>query len=208
MNINPWTYWQLFNVLKQWFMSRWWDILANDDALLWYLNLALQDIYNSDSATWMHIYEILNGVVNWNFTKYETQFPIRKIQKCYPYLTNTECNYEENQSIVPSLFPIKNERQLRFSWKEILTHNRLNKIEIIYIKDFVPITTQDFEKNIEIPFRYIPALMKLCFDWAAPVNLMSWETQTFDFFSHYSNRNKELKDTDSVTDYLQVTPAY
>ena len=203
------TYWEAFAHLKRWFMSRWWDILADDNAIMDYLNFAIQDVYNEDNATWRHKTERLVGVENGNYTKYTTIYPIHKIQECFrSYRTWQEINYADNDNLTPTLFAIKNTNEIKFEWNEILSHKDVKEIEVTYIMDYVPATTADKTKVIPLPYRYIPALMKLAFDWAAPINLMAGETATTDFFSHAATRIKKIADNDSLTDYIDVKSAY
>jgi len=49
---------------------------------------------------------------------------------------------------------------------------------------------------IPLPDKFIPALIKLTYDWASPINLMQSEAQANDFFSHAANRLNQLKQID------------
>lgn len=207
---NQMTYWQLFSILKRWFISRWWDILCDDQWLMDYLNLAMQDLYNEDNSTWRHITEELTWVLtnDWKYYKYNTQLPIFKIQKCYPFIYWNEISFEENSNLQPTLFPIKNWRECKFSWNEIITNTETTKIVVTYLSDYVPATLADKSKLVPIPFRYIPSILKLAFDWAAPINLMASETQTTDFYSHWITRLNKININDSLTDYGDASPWY
>lgn len=204
---NTMTYTQLFAILKRWFMSRWWDILCDNQWLIDYINLAIQDLYNEDNSTWRHITEDLVWVANWEHMKFTTRLPIFKIQKCFPY-NNDYISYEENTHIIPTLFAIKDRRQCKFSGYEILTHKDVTKISVTYLHDYVPVSLVNMSEIVPVPFRYIPAILKMAFDWAAPINLMAWEVQTTDFYSHWITRLNKINMNDSLTDYMDVSPTY
>lgn len=203
-----WTYNQLFNVLKTWFMSRWWDILCSDDMLWQYINLAIQDLYNEDNSTWRHKIEKLEWTLVNGYYKYTTQFRIQKVQHCYPMMSDWNYNFWENADILPSIFGITNEKELTFSWNKIVTHKNINKIYVVYLEEFSPISSANKSDIIPIPFRLVPALLKMAFDWAAPINLMQWEVATTDFYSHGITRSNKVRENDSLTDYQDLIPAY
>lgn len=199
------TYWEAMAHLKRWNMSKWWDILTNDDALIDYLNFAIQDIYNKDSSTFRHVVEDLVWVSDWNNMKYDTTFAIHKIQKCFVIENDNITGLE----LTPTLFWLTTDPTFcMFEWNQILTHISVKKLRVVYLRDYEPASKQDTSLYIPLPYRYIPAMMKLAFDWAAPVNLMAWEVATTDFYSHWINRINELKQDDWLTDYINVTPAY
>lgn len=204
---NTWTYWQLFWMVKLWFISRWWDILSDDQTIMNYINLAIQDLYNEDNSTWRYQIEELNWISNWSTTKYITTFPIHKLQKCNPYYLE-QINTDENKDLIPTLFWINNLRDVMFNWNEILTHSNITKIRVIYLRDYEFVSLQDITKSLPLPNRYIPALLKLIFDWWAPINLLAWETQMVDFYSHWITRSNKLASNDSLTDFMDVNPAY
>jgi len=205
---NYWTYGQIFSVLKRFFLSRWWDILADDEAIWSYLNLAIQDLYNLDSSIYRHVVEDIEWEVNWAYTIFKTQLPIHKLQKCFKYDESGFLVSDENKRLLPRLMLGNNKNECTFSWNEITTFNNIKKIRVMYLRDFVPVTSTDKWKICELPFRYIPWLIKLAYDWGSPINLMSWETSTTDFFSHWMNRLNTINDADWLTDYMEVNPAY
>lgn len=199
------TYWEALAHLKRWNMSRWWDILTDDDALIDSLNFAIQDMYNLDSSTFRHKVEDLVWVQDWKNTKFTTTFSIHKIQKCY--VISDE--YISAVEITPTLFWLTNSPEYcMFEWKQILTHETIKKIRVVYLMDYEPVWKNDMSKEIPLPYRYIPSMIKMAFDWTAPINLMAWETATTDFYSHWMNRLNTLKQDDSLTDYMNVLPAY
>ena len=115
---NEFTYWDVFKHLRMWFMSRWWDALADNETIMDYVNLTVQDIYNTDSATFLHVNEELTWVLNWNKMVFTTTFPIRKVQECFEVDVhwNISCD-----SMHPTLFNIKWRDEFRFEWNNIIT---------------------------------------------------------------------------------------
>ena len=74
------------------------------------------------------------------------------------------------------------------------------QIDVSYIKDYKWATYDvDMPTPIPLPDKFIPALIKLTYDWASPINLMQSEAQANDFFSHAANRLNQLKQIDWVT---------
>lgn len=202
------TYWQLFSILKRWFMSRWWDILCDDQWLMDYINLAIQDIYNEDNSTWRHQTETLVWTLNWDHYKYETTFPIHKIQEAYQYNSNWQISYIKDYKLTPTLKSIKKCKDIKFAWKEIISHKEVNKIEVTYLMDYVPAAINEKNKPLPFPYRYVPVVLKFAMDWAAPINLMSSESSTVDFYTHWITRNNKIRDNDSLTDYLEIESAF
>lgn len=92
---------------------------------------------------------------------------------------------------------------------EILTHTDFISVEMVYIKEYKWATCpESLADEVQVPHRYIPAVCKLMYDWASPVNLMSGETAQVDFFSHAMTRLKMLSDSDSLTDVYDIKSAY
>ena len=58
--------------------------------------------------------------------------------------------------------------------------------------------------TIPLPQRYIPALIKLVYDWAAPISMLAGETATTDFFSHAMQRMEKLVNNDSLTNTPRI----
>ena len=199
------TYAWVMSHLDKWFMSRWWDLIASKENKMDYINLAIQDIYNEDNATFTYETETLTWTLNGNNNSFTTTFWIRKIQKAF---------YVDSQwniwiEIKPTLFPIKWECELKFEWKQILTHKEIDKIIVVYIKEYeFAKYPEDLNNIIPIPNRYLPALLKLAFDWASPINLMKDEIANVDFYGHWMTRLNKLVQEDWLTEYLDVSSDY
>lgn len=76
-----------------------------------------------------------------------------------------------------------------------------NSLVVDYIKDYKWATyDKDMTTPIPIPNRYVPALIKLIYDWASPINLMVSEAQATDFYAHGATRLDKIKANDGITD--------
>ena len=200
------TYNQLISYVRPFFLSRGWDDLASSERMLFYANTSIQDIYNADNATFTYKEETITWVVNWNNMTFTTKFWIRKVQKAYG-LTSSGSREELTPTI---FFQATCENAIKFTtWeKDLVTNSKYITLEVIYVKEYVWKTMEDLTDNIQLPDRYIWAVCKFMYDWAAPINLMAWEAINTDFFSHWMNRVNSLKDDDYLTDYPEIHPAY
>lgn len=202
------TYSTLISHVRPFFLSRWWDELADNDRMMFYANCALQDIFNIDSATFTYKTEVLTYADNSWTNKFTTLNSIRKVQQCIWTLDSWS-----TVELVPTLYiPDENDNTyLKFeTWsKTIITHTDVVSINVVYVSEYEWATyPESLTEEIQVPARYVPAVCKLMYDWAAPVNLMSWETAQVDFFSHAMTRMKQLADDDSQTDSYKINPNY
>jgi hypothetical protein len=194
------TIWKLLTYVRPFFLSRWWDDLASTERLMFYYNATIQDIFNSDNAVYQYVYEELTWVLDWTQMKYTTSFPIRKIQ---------DCINQNNMKMNPTLFWLTCCDLIRFDWNQIISDLETTSIKVTYIKDYQWASyPEDINEPIAVPYRYVPAIIKLMYDWGSPINLMSSESQVVDFFSHWQNRVNKLAENDSLTDFLNINPAY
>lgn len=199
--MNEFTYSSIFKHLKMWFMSRWWDVLADNNTIMDYINLTIQDIYNTDSATFLWKTEDLVWELVWDKRIFKTSFPIRKVQR----LRNANsCN-----DMTPTLFSIDSSDEFKFEWNQIITNSDCTNITVTYVMDYTFASyPEDMNKAVPLPKRYLPTLLKLTYDWASPINLMDWEMQNIDMYSHWKTRLNELATMDWLTDYMDVKPSY
>lgn len=201
------TYWDLFWHMQRWFATRWWNMLADNNALMDYCNFTIQDIYNEDNATFLYVTEELTWVVWATTTEFTTTNTIRKIQSCEEVLDN----WQLWNVLTPTLFWLKrcSMWNMIFNWTKIYTDKSVTKIYVTYIKEYVWVAYPAWlTVEVPLPRRYIPSLLKLSYDWASPINLMAWESQLIDFYSHWINRLNKLVQEDSLTDYINARPAY
>lgn len=193
------TYAQMQTLVKPFFLSRWGDDLCNPERLMFYTNASIQDVYNLDGMTERYITETITSFVDeGNYRKFVSTYPIDKVEEAFD---------ENGNELRPTLY-IPCECELKFQGKNILTSQDVTSISLTYIKEY---EWQQWPANKDAPIplkdKYIPALTKLIYDWAAPINLMAGESATFDFFSHGMNRLTTIANNDGVTNTFTVKPA-
>lgn len=176
-----------------------------------YFNMAIQDMYNMDDATFTYENELINMVKNWNDWNWHTAYEIKKIEE----------TYDQNwKSFIPTLFNFKEDDEIRWRWNTIIVpgkilmeywvtewknvNDNLQHLNVTYIKDYTWRTVNDMTDTIPLPQRYIPALIKLVYDWAAPISMLAGETATTDFFSHAMQRMEKLVNNDSLTNTPRI----
>ncbi len=203
-NSNNPTYAQLISYVLPFFLSRGGDDFASTERILFYLNCSIQDIFNTDSPTFMYKTEILREpVVDGSNHKFVTTYPILKMQECYG---SDWWEEKFTDKMEPELMLIRCKHKYRFQGKQILVDQWYTAIEVAYIRDYEWVTDLNrLDEEIPLPKRYIPALVKLIYDWAAPINLTQSEASTVDFYSHAANRIDKLAIQDSLTDVYWIT---
>lgn len=164
-------------------------------------------MFNIDNATFTYknldsSQYAVDAKGNHSFT---ADFPIRKIQQITGYDKN-----DYPTELTPTLFvPIKDcDGWVKFTTgqKEIVVPERYVRIEVTYVMEYEWIDETQTTRAIPLPPRYMPAILKLVFDWASPVNLMAGETQQVDFYSHAMSRVNQLATEDSLTDAYKINP--
>lgn len=193
------TYAQLQTLVKPFFLSRWWDEFCNPERLMFYSNSSIQDVFNLDGMVSRYVTETITSYVDEGiYRKFVSTYPIDKVEEAYD---------QNNNPLTPTLY-IPCDCELKFEGKNILTSQDVTSISTTYIKLYEwaqwPL---DKDKVIPLPDKYIPALIKLIYDWASPINLMSGESSTFDFFSHGMNRLTTIMNNDGITNTFTVKPA-
>lgn len=195
------TYAVLLSHVKPFFLSRWGDVLADTERMLFYANTSIQDVFNMDNSTFTYIDEEITWVANWDKMKFTTQFNIRKVQMAF-WITSSW----QEVPLRPTLFFQDCPSEYKFTtWNnEILWSTEYIKLKVIYIKEYNWIWMDWLIEEIQVPDRYIGAVIKFMYDWAAPINLMAWESLATDFYSHWVNRVNQLRDDDALTDFLAL----
>ena len=193
------TYAQMQTLVKPFFLSRWGDELCNPERLMFYTNSSIQDVYNMDGMVERYITETITTYVDeGTYRKFVSIYPIDKMEEAFD---------QNGSELRPTLY-IPSHCELKFQGKNIFTSQDVTSISCTYIKLY---EWQQWpaNKDVVIPLadKYIPALCKLIYDWAAPINLMAWESATFDFFSHAMNRLTTIQNNDWLTNTFTVKPA-
>jgi hypothetical protein len=166
---------------------------------MFYTNASVQDIYNLDGMTERYITETITSFVDeGNYRKFVFTYPIDKVEEAFD---------QNNNQLRPTLY-IPCDCELKFDGKNVLTSQEVTSLSMTYIKLY-EWKVWPADKDVPIPLRdkYIPALTKLIYDWASPINLMAGEAATFDFFSHGMNRLTTIQNSDGVTNTFTVKPA-
>lgn len=166
------TYSTLIGHVRPFFLSRGGDELANNERMMFYANCALQDIYNSDSATFTYKRETITGVVNGDKMKFITQGNIRKVQQCVGTMGVSGSIEMKPTLMIPGIYD-KDWLQFETGSNVILTSTDITEIDVVYTQEYKWAELSEIESPIQVPPRYVPAVCKLMFDWASPVNLMS-----------------------------------
>ena len=153
----------------------------------------------------------MDGMVDRYFTETITSYVdegnYRKFVATYPIDKMEEAFDQNGSGLRPTLY-IPCNYELKFQGKNILTSQDVTSISCTYIKEY-EWAQWPLHKDSAIPLRdkYIPALTKLIYDWAAPINLMAGESATFDFFSHAMNRLTTIQNNDGITNTFTVKPS-
>ena len=194
------TYGEVMSMVRAFFLSRWGDVISNPSLIFNHINCALQDIYNADDWAAKYVNEVVSGVKDGLYTKYNLSHPISKLNMATEIL-GSSASWRE--------YTVTLEQQCECDCSIYMGDNYLyiksitdtpTQIDVSYIKDYQWATFDaDLDKPIPLPDKFIPALIKLTYDWASPINLMQSEAQANDFFSHAANRLNQLKQIDWVT---------
>lgn len=196
------TYEQVINMVRPFFLDRWWDAFATNDLMMQYLCLTIQDIYNQNDQTFTYkTQKLTNPVLNGDwFNEFTTLFPIRKWY---------EASSDYYDKMFPTLGMIKSPDRYKFEWNKVITHESISTMDFVYIVDYEPVAYAT-GKNLPIPLpsRYIPVIVKLMYDWAAPINLLGSDATSYDFFWHALTRLEKITANDSLTDAPDINPMY
>jgi len=190
------TYAQIQSLVKPFFLSRGGDELCNPGTLMLFTNCAIQDIFNGDGMTGRYHTETVSSyVVEWSYNKFVTTYIIDKLQESFD---------QNDNPLQPTLF-IPRSNEVKFQGKNILASTDVTSISGTYVK-WYEWKQWPLNKDEPIPLddKYIPALIKLIYDWGSPINLMAGEAATFDFFSHAMNRLTTIANNDGVTDNFNI----
>lgn len=201
------TYSQFYSFIRPFFLARGGDMFANPETLRMYTNMAIQDVYNGDDATWANVTGTLPVIDGTDYWYVDVEHPIKKVDGLFD---------DTGKMYVGELGLFCQDDQFKFEGKKILipkkilqsygtgTWNTCNQnvkeLSFHYVKDY-EFVDEESEKNklIPLPASYIPALVKLTYDWASPISLLVGETDNPDFFAHAENRLTRLRNSDGMT---------
>lgn len=199
---------ELEALIHPFFLSRWWDSLAQLDSIQTYINLAIQDIWNED---------------NWTFKIYNERVSIyvdeawkRRFETINEIDMFIEAKDQYWDDIYPTTVWLKSEwasqsdsKEFNFSWKNIyfLDSTSVTELNITYTVKYKWYNRSlNWTDKIPLPDKFIPALLKAIYDYTSPINLFEWETSQVDYYGHYTNKINKLKLLDSVSESTQFIP--
>lgn len=206
------TYAQLFTIVRPFFLSRWGDSFATNVQLMDYANMAIQDIYNLDEATFTYVKETLTFTKNWDHWYADTNHVIKKVEELFDH---------HARRYTPTLYLFKRDDEFHWANKTITVPGKIlqeygvnswdvcntdiSTMDITYIRDYQWANrSENANDTVPLPQRYIPGLVKLMYDWAAPISMLAGETATTDFFSHAMNRIREVMNNDWMTNSFAI----
>jgi hypothetical protein len=200
---------QLEWMLLPFFLWRWWDDLANWDIIQHYINLAIQDIYNRNNWVFKFKTETLSTYED-NTTNNTRMFT--SLENIHMFTWNI-CDQDWNP-IFPTVWRLQDIYEFNFSWKNIYfklndwtNDTTITSIEITYSKTYTFYNKAiDWLKEVPLPESFIPALIKLVYDYASPINLFDWEQTQVDFYWHFNTRMNDLLNADWITESIQFIP--
>ena len=175
--------------------------------MLFYANAAIQDLYNMDASTFTYRTETLTGTLVGTKMNYTTAHDIKKVQQAIGTFSAGDTIQLTPTLYIPGTYD-KDWLQFETGMNVILTHSEITSLEVVYTKNYKWANLNELSNPIQLPDRYIPTVIKLMYDWASPINLMSGETSQVDFFSHAMTRAKQLADDDSQSDVYAIRPNY
>lgn len=192
---------QLESILHPFFMSRWGSFLANKDVIWNMINLVIQDIYNEYNWNYKFVSESIDSFkVIWN----NNVFVSSKDIDCF-----TEAIDSRWKRINPTIWILRQTDDFNFSKNNIYfsTTSSITWIKITYTTPYIWYNPgKDGWNNIPLPDKFIPAIMKLVYDYASPISLFDGEQSTIDFFGHYRSRIQVLKELDVVAENVVFIP--
>lgn len=189
------------------FLTRWGNDLAGPETLETYINLAIQDIFNENTWTFK--------IKNEEILTYEDTETRRIFKTSYPIDQIIEIVDQDWDEVFASANFLKELDQFNFQDKNLLflledkswRAQEITEIRITYAMQYTFYQhNKDGTNPIPLPDKFIPAVIKAVYDYAAPINLFDGEQTQVDFFGHYTNRVNKLKDIDSLSEITHFIP--
>lgn len=171
---------QLFTFIRPFFISRWGWATSNNDILEQHINIATQDLWDFTRWNFTIANEVLTSEVSWDYLKWNTSFPIDSIidieDENWKPLNMTTWRIT-NTWYTP---PVTLDAEARMDddgtdcqqWHDfILSRNDITKIYVRYYKQYNWIEfKKDWASEMQIPNKFIPALLNKIYDLASPLS--------------------------------------
>ena len=170
------------------------------------INLSIQDLINNSSFSFMSEFQKVEPNVDLyqdQYQVFELDYPINRMHELLiegdwevrwemvdrmPYFDSREFFYKRGTNIL--YWPKE---------VEFITVNYEREFEINNMA-----TSEDLEKELPIPFTFIPALVKMIYDTASPFSFFQWEWASTDFYWHGKTRMNDLVNSDVLSSKQNV----
>lgn len=202
------SYWKLISLLRPYLLVSWWEDFLSTWELDMLINLAIQDLLNNDTFSFMSTFELIDGdelLHQDTYKVFKTEHPINRINELY---INKEwvSLVDKLVNTMPSLN--SNEFYFKRGTNVIYWNQCIESIAINYEQDFELVeinvdTTLD--KELPIPFTFVPALIKMIYDNMSMFTFFQWEWSTTDYYGHAKTRMNDLRTTDELSSEINLS---
>ncbi len=200
------TYSKLLSLVHPYFLMSGWEDFMTTWELAININLAIQDLINNSSFSFMSEFQKIEPEEE----LYKDTYKVFKVDHCVnrvhellidwdplvkwemtermPYLDSREFFYKRGTNVL--------------YWNacsEFITLNYEKEYEINNM-----VTEEDLAKELPIPFTFVPALIKMIYDNTSMFTFFQWEGATTDFYGHGKTRLNDLVNTDLLSSKQNV----
>lgn len=202
------SYWKLISLLRPYLLVSWWEDFMTTWELDMLINLAIQDLINNGTFTYMSTFELIDGdelLYQDTYKIFKTEHPINRINELY---INKE--WEDMTDKLVNTMPNLGSKEFYFKrGTNVIYWNKcIDSIAINYEQDFEIVeTTSDsnLDKELPIPFTFVPALMKMIYDNMSMFTFFQWEGSSTDYYWHWKTRMNDLKTTDELSSNINLS---
>lgn len=195
------TYSKLLSLIYPFFEMNWWEDFMSWWELNMMINLSIQDVINNASFSFMAEFEYIkeNELYEDTYNIFKTKHPINKIHELL-----LDWEWEDMSWNIVNTMPALSSNDIFFrkGTNIVYCNKNISKIVINYEKDFEPLElleTSNADKLLPIPFSYVPSLIKMIYDYAAPFNFYQWDSTAWDFYGHAKTRLNDLVAMDQLS---------
>lgn len=200
------TYNKLLELVHPYFAINWWEDILKNWEIAMLINMSIQDLLNTSSFSFMSDFEILKEYEDYNWTHniFYTKKPINKVHEIFS-------DNVESIEILPNRFPKRYwEDWVHIkTWTNVIyTPKHITNLWISYEVEYEVnnlTTTEERNKLLPIPFKFVPALIKLIYDHSSILTFIEWEWTSTDYFWHYINRVKQLTWNDTISTNNEIS---
>jgi len=201
------TYSKLLSLVHYYFLMNWWEDFMTKWELPMMVNMSIQDLVNNSSFSFMAEFQKIEPeavLYQDTYSVFKTNYPINRMHELL-IDGDWECKWE-----VVDRMPYFDSKEFFYKrWTNILYWPKeLEFITVNYEREYETnnmSTDDDLSKELPIPFSFIPALVKMIFDWSSPFTFFQWEWSSTDFYWHGKTRLNDLVNSDSLSSKTKVT---